>query len=245
MSDLELVGRILRESGFRRFQEFRELPAYWQNAVPKDYPPKGELDKRVQVPSFYGRDSISVAISWAGSSLGTFGQHLKETFVSIEPEELAAVGLIADAEDNEPKELLEREIGQIRTSASLPFPREPRLVSPGPPRLGTFLSPGLGTGTVEDLLIDCASLEFPDLLALANRFVLDGTSLIPLIPELKALGRHSGPEKATVSAMASLLKPGKSVHTSIADHRWISERTLALPGMALLKKFLEDLLAFR
>lgn len=243
--DLELAGRILAQSGFQRYRKLEDLPDFWRRIVPDKYPPKGELDKRVRVPSFFRRDPDSVAISWVGSQLDAFGKHFRESFATLDQAELTAIGILADADQNAAEDMAAR-IARVNQVTGLEFPAESGRVTAGRPRLGTFFSPGIGKGTVEDLLLDCAAVEFPGLLQLAGQFVSGAEALIPVHPEeLASLGHHSGPQRASVGAIASLLKPGKSVQASIQDHRWISDRTLALPRVALLAKFLNDLLAFR
>lgn len=101
-----------------------------------------------------------------------------------------------------------------------------------------------GQGTLEDLLLDAAASAYPKLLEAARHYVADaGTDPALQQGDLEEFRKPAGPKKATAAAMASLLKPGKSIQVSIQDNRWLEPASLKLPRINTLQKFLEDLLA--
>jgi hypothetical protein len=62
--------------------------------------------------------------------------------------------------------------------------------------------------------------------------------------DLRELRKPAGRQKAVVSSIASVLKPGRAIQVSIQDNRWLSSRTLAEPKVALLRQFLRDLIQY-
>jgi hypothetical protein len=55
--------------------------------------------------------------------------------------------------------------------------------------------------------------------------------------------KNFDPEKALVATVVSVLKPGKTNTTSIADNNWVSEQTQQqVPALANFIQFLSELL---
>jgi hypothetical protein len=61
--------------------------------------------------------------------------------------------------------------------------------------------------------------------------------------ECRDLAKPAGKDKAVVAAVASVLRPGKSVQVSIQDNRWISEpEKLAVSEITALQEFVTGLI---
>ncbi len=103
-------------------------------------------------------------------------------------------------------------------------------------RSGVFSFPGRGqSGTIEDVLLPIAQRRFGNLSDHAARYVREW------IPDESSdyteLAKPSGQKKAELSAMAALLKPGKSINASIDDQKWISN-PVDIPELVPLIEFL-------
>ena len=59
---------------------------------------------------------------------------------------------------------------------------------------------------------------------------------------LEEIRRPAGTTKAVINAIASVLKPGKAIQTSIQDNRWVRDAGLAVPAVAEVSAFLRTLL---
>lgn len=98
-------------------------------------------------------------------------------------------------------------------------------------------------GTLEDLLLACGERAYPDLYPKATAFVESAAIELAKLPsrEREEFAKAAGPNKATVAAMAALLKPGKSIQVSIQDNAWLSSATLGLNVLKPSLDFLSDL----
>jgi len=76
-------------------------------------------------------------------------------------------------------------------------------------------------GTLEDLLLNCAEIEYTDLLSLSNDYIEEIGSTY------KAKWSRSDDKKVLIGWITNVLKPGKSNQVSINDNNWISKRTIS------------------
>jgi hypothetical protein len=231
------VARILRISGFSLFGgRERDLDPFWGKFVPV-YPRSGNLYDRLDMPSILHNETHSVALYAGGGD--SLGQRLAATLAN-HPEyikETHAIGIIADADNNTPDSVSARYHSALQSV--LPgFPRLPGVVVAGSQRLGVYVLPdNAATGVLDHMLIECGRVVYPDMLAAAQTYV-DGADA-----EHKHGWKPFDEQKATVAAVASILKPGKTNTVTISDNDWISERTLAnVPSLRELHGFLRGLL---
>jgi len=111
------------------------------------------------------------------------------------------------------------------------------------PRFGVFILPdNQNQGTLESILIECAETKYPDLLKSATKYIegIDHTKLTT--KDLKDFHKPAGRNKAIISAISSILKPGKAIQVSIQDNKWINEESVRLHSMTLIKDFINDLI---
>ncbi len=92
--------------------------------------------------------------------------------------------------------------------------------------------------------MQCAEQNYDHLLNLAENYLenLDQNRIES--SELKELKKPAGENKAKISIIASILKPGKSIQISVQDNNWINEKTLILPNIILIREFIANLLNF-
>jgi hypothetical protein len=247
--DVEFVGRFLKLQGLKRVQQKPALAPFWIPLLPKTWPPKDSTDllARVPVPVFFQGGDISVAIDSANGD----GQLLTNTIRSWQTLDqpggvgLHAIGIVLDA-DQEVAEKRFARISQGLAEAGLPQALAPGQVVPGPPRVGIFVLPdNVNSGTLEDLLIDCAGTQYPQLLASARTYIDSVKAEVHTYEKSDVVDfrKPAGRQKALVGAMGSVLRPGKAIQVSIQDNRWVEGDALELPRVKRFREFVEALLA--
>ena len=245
--DVEFVGRLLKPHGLERVRFFEKLAAYWHRLVPTNFPHKGDLLARVPVPIFFESAEVSLAVHAAGSD-SQIPKTVGDTLQVILPAPPDAVGIILDADSKlMPAARFTKLHGELSQLAlGLNLPAQSGAITSGAPRCGIFVLPdNLNPGTMEDLLLECAALNYPGLLTAAQALVAQVQPTDPSFTEedMKDFLKPAGRNKATVASIVGVLKPGKAVQTSIQDNRWLEAQALSLPRILTVRQFLKDLLA--
>ncbi len=151
--------------------------------------------------------------------------------------DIHAFGLVLDADRITPQQKAIKYVNELRAF----YPSlvdEPGKIVAGKSRTGIYVLPdNKRRGTLDNILVDCATIIYPDHKVGAIQF-LDGVG--------NAHKSHWGPfdrEKAMVGTIVSVLKPGMSNTPSIAQDHWICEKTVnGVAEVELLDEFLKDLL---
>lgn len=247
--DIEFVARLLKPFGFLRVKALDDLDPYWVPLVPKEFPPDGDLLKRVPVPIFFQTATHAVAIESA-IGISNIAARAEETLTFIQgikqtPPE--AVSMILDADEGKApparfadlvKDLTGRGVvSQANVPANLGN------VTAGNPRWGIYVLPdNQSEGTLENILLECADQVYPNLKAGADTFVkgIDRTKLNS--GERDGTKNAAGLNKAWIGCMSSVLRPGKAIQVSIQDNRWLDGATLNLPRVQAVTTFLQQLL---
>lgn len=249
--DLEFVGRFLKLHGLKRVQDKLKLDPFWIPLLPKSWPsPLGSTDllKRVPVPVFFQSPDVSVAIDSVigDSQLLRSTINTRGTVEQPGGEALHAIGVVLDSDEDEPALARFAKIAKGLAAEKLPLMTTPGQVVAGPPRLGIFVLPdNAAAGTLEDLLIECAEKQYPQLLASARTHVDSLKAEVPpyeksdLVDFLKPAGR----KKAIVGSIGSVLRPGRAIQTSLQDNRWVDGDALELPRVKMFRAFVDALLA--
>lgn len=247
--DVEVIGRLIKPSGLKRVQFEDKLDGYFRPLIPRQFPSAGDLLKRVEVPTFFASPSHVLAVRSAGGDSKLVAA-LRGTRLLSDNAQGVSIGIILDADSSEPatrvaelkKSLLADD--EVRHLADLPPPGE---VNKKAPRRGVFVLPdNCSQGTVEDLLLEAAEINYPVLLKTAQTF-LDAVQSHEVRStldsgDLKDLDKPAGVKKANLSAMCSVLRPGKAIQNSIQDNRWLADAALTQPRIAALRQFLLELL---
>jgi hypothetical protein len=242
--DLEVVARLLKPLGIKRITLLKHLDPYWDALVPRKFPHGDDLLKRVPVPVFFKGAERSLAIHAAGGDT-RIASSVEETLITLAAPP-RAIGAILDADvAATPAERHASLQQKLSASTSVRLPDTPGKVAPGPPRCGAFVLPDNTTrGTLEDLLLECASTSYPSLLGAARALVggidPDDESFVPA--DMVDFTKPAGRNKATLACIAGVLRPGKAVQVSIQDNRWLDGAALELPRIAALRAFVYDLL---
>jgi hypothetical protein len=244
--DVAFLGRLLQTSlGFEWVFKESELDPAWKRILPTKWPHDGSLRPSVPAPSFYrhlGSGTSAAVVNAQGIS--ELAKRLKthRNALDLDGVRLDAVGVVLDADARETPTRRFNRMADALTETGFPRPAAAEVVA-GAPRTGVFVLPGGGApGTLEELLLECSALVYPTLRSHAERFV-DGLdrSADFVADELEDLDAPAGRHKAVVAAMGAILKPGKPIQATLEDHRWIDSRTLKLPRISALLKFLSGL----
>jgi len=235
--DQAFVGKVLKLLGFQSFNgQESELEPFWRNFIPP-YPRQGDLYKRLDMPSIWWNDTLSVAIySGEGSKLG---RNVKATFAN-HPEyktDIAAFGIVADSDKKHP-DTVARDYSQQFQNDFPGFPNQAGFCQQGPPRTGIYVLPdNQQQGVLDNLLCECGNVVYPEVMNCALAYLNELS---------EGHKNHWGPfddKKALVATVVSVLKPGKTNTTSIADNNWVSEQTQQqVPALANFIEFLSQLL---
>jgi hypothetical protein len=241
--DLEFVARFLKPHGLTRVTRLSSLDEYWLKLVPKQFPYEDDLARRVPVPVFFHGDNLAIAIGVAGGD-SRIVSHVEET-LAVLSERPSAIGIILDADvDDTPRGRFDsvlRGLAKLGSLASLPS--DPGQVTDSEQRVGIFVLPdNVSQGTLEGLLIECAALNYPSLLAAANNLVASVRPAVFAKRDMEEFLKNAGAAKATVSCVASVLKPGKAVQNSIQDNRWVHGAAHDIPRIAAFGRFVKKLL---
>lgn len=243
--DAELCYRLLSTSGLKRVQRLSLLEPVFEPLVPTKFPHGDDLQKRMPVPLFLQNEQWAIAVhSAVGDS--RLVNALEETLALLPAQNWAGVGLMLDADhDGSPAQRFDAVIQTMQSKhLGLPLPQQPGQVIAGTPRMGVYVLPdNHETGTLEDLLLDSAAIQFAHLLPLARQYVMD-TQAKGQLPasHLADFAKPSGHNKAVVGAMAAVFRPGKAVQVSIQDNDWLRGPALDLPRIRAVQLFLQQLL---
>jgi len=231
--DQAFISKLLKQQRLSKFNGKRDsVDPFWEKFIPI-YPKNGMLYDRLDMPSIFFSPTHSVAIyQGEGSNLC---KNLKGRIKEHDPymKDIHAFGLVLDADTTT--------VQQKATEYATEFPEyypslvgEPGKILSGRPRTGIYILPdNIKQGTLDSILVDCATVTYPRHKAGAIQF-LDG---------LDNAWRRFDREKAIVATIVSVLQPGASNTPSIAQDRWICEETVnGVAEVALLGEFLKDLL---
>ena len=240
--DVEFVYRLLSPFGLKRVQWQKELDRFLLRLVPKEYPPGGDLQKRMPVPLFLQSQSHAIAVQ---SAIGDsrLAETVEESAAEIDFPQLTGVGVILDTDSEIPAVQRFAAVKHAMLAKGFVFPDRAGEVLAGPPRFGVFVLPDNSSpGNLEDLLIECAQEVYPQLLSSARTHVAAAMTDATLLKgDGEDLTRNQVRNKAIVGAIATVLRPGKAVQASIQDNRWFRDANLNLPRVKSVQSFLANL----
>lgn len=241
--DVEALGRLLSTLGAKRVQSIDKLDPYWSRLVPRIFPYEGDLLRRVPVPVFFQADKFSVAVHSA-IGISEISKVTKASLANLD-ELPAAVGVVVDADDRSASDVWNEILAGM---SEYDFGQAPGQAGVSEPRAGVFVLPNNEShGTHETILLKCGEKVYPELIGGARDWIekLDpeNNSIFVTANERKYFAKPAGKIKAVVAAVASVLRPGRSVQVSIQDNRWLSDtEALSIPEVAALQAFVSELI---
>lgn len=239
--DVEFACRLLKDRAkLSRVAREDQLEAQLRHLVPKKFPHDGDLLKRVPVPTFLQNDELAIAVHSAGSD-SKLANCLRDTFSLLPIEDFSAVGVLIDSDSKQLPAARHASLLAELNGSSLSLPDQPGVVVKGKPRSGVYVLPdNQALGTLEDLLLACGEVAYPDHLQAARDFLAAAMPHCPK-PSHKDLHLPAGQKKALVGAVATLLRPGKAVQVSIQDNDWLGTESLKLAQLQQFTAFLDEL----
>jgi hypothetical protein len=240
--DQAFTGKVLKLLGWKDFGEElkgleSQLDPFWRKFIPV-YPKKGNLYKRLDMPSLLFNDTISVAIyAGEGSNLVTNLDDI--LFANSEYKtNLAAFGIVADCDKSTPDRIVEPYANKFR-SYFPNFPARPGVVDTNSPRTGIYVLPdNQQQGVLDTLVCECGEIAYPAYMERARSYLDKFTEEDQKLLKLKNFDL----DKALVATVVSVLKPGLTNTVSIAQNDWVSKQTQEVPALAKFIEFLRELL---
>jgi hypothetical protein len=238
--DIEFLIQLLKSYGLKRITRLTKVDSFWKKLVPTTFPINDDLMKRVPVPAFLQNNEVSVALHSA-NGITNISKTIEESFASILSSQIFGVGIFLDADDTQsPKQRFELMTSEL-SNRNLPFPDVLGEVVQSSPRCEVFIAPNnRDEGTLENLLLECANKNYPDLLNLATSYITAINAGQLTDKDVEEFKKPAGQNKAIISSISSILKPSKSLQVTLQDNRWIDENTMALDSIRGVKKFLEN-----
>ena len=256
--DSSVAGTVIRRNGlnFKSISLRTEVDSYWNNLIPTSFPGENEDGEpefgQIKVPDFFKNTDQILAIQFAGG-IDKIPRLLKDDLDLLGANQPDAIGIIIDADSTDAVAAyaaLKTEIEKLKPGITLP--ELPGGIFDGLPKVGVFVLPNnQKQGTLEDTMLECAGVAYPQLVPIANTAVdLASTAFganpdwLPA-PEHKDFKKPAGPNKVRVSMIGSVMKPTYAIANSYRQQNWINKDTLELPLLGQLSTFLTLLLSER
>jgi len=218
-----------------------DLDTFLRPLIPREYPPGGDLQKRMSTPLFLQSTTHAVAIHSATGDTRLV-QTVQENLGLLNAAQLTGVGILLDADRDKTVSAAARYtvIQEKMQAISLPLTGAAGAVTDSGPKRGCFVLPDNSSeGTLEDILLGCAQVVYPTLLQSAAIHVGAAMKDTTLTNEdQEHIRKPSGRSKAVFGSVASILRPGKAMQVSIQDNRWLRGPTLSLPHVKAVQDFL-------
>lgn len=233
--DAEVVARILKIKGFSHLRKKSVVDIFWHKIIPKIFPPNDDLLERIPVPMFYKNGESEVALySCNGiSKIEAAYKNIRDS-VYVQFSGISSVYVIVDC-DNRPEADVRKEIVNL-----LSFPvSDKSILNVQGVNYGLYILPNNSDkGTIEKLLLECAEIQYTAVLNNAKNFVdtIDFTKLSN--EDKKEIEKPFGKEKAILGAVATILKPAKSLPVSICDNEWITDKTMTQKTLSELADYI-------
>ena len=245
--DAECIARLLDSAGYGRITRIENLPSVYRNLFSPSFPREGlGLDQPHEVPHFRrNAEGCIVAMIPAGGD----SKLASSLMAGIEAFKRApdAIGFLLD-DDREPSPTIRHgkllaSVKESEALRSLQFPAAPGAVHAGPPRTGVFVMPdNQQPGTLEMVLLEAGSVAYDLQLRAAQQFVEQFPADGLIAGDLAEGGKPSGKKKQIIGCVAAMLKPGRTLQTSLHDNRWLTGDALDKPLVLELRRWLHPLL---
>jgi hypothetical protein len=253
--DASFLGQLLKARGFATATKLSLVPLDWQVLFPKVFPMDGEtLERVMRFPEIFTRDDLVVGITTAGSDSRLIST-LRSVIDAMGTSMLVGVAVFIDIDKQDAETRfasVQKQIIAMNNAAleegqpgyPIVVPKKPGVIEGGAPQVGVFLFPdNCQPGALEDILVACAQTNHPQIASAAIALVADIDKACPIgQADLKHLRSGMGKSKATVGTIATLLKPGASVASSLAQTNWLAHPALEHKFVSSADAFLGALL---
>lgn len=245
--DVEFIGRLLKiAANATRIIYKDKVDSFWHPLLPTRFPQFTTQDivKRINIPAFFQNEDLSVAVHPIAEK-GLFFKSFDAACIAISnfKTKIKSLGIFADSDFNGSIQSKHDSITD-QFSKEVNFPQKPGEINSSSPSSGVFLFPNnKDHGTIEDLLIECCELEYNHLLKNADNFLTNIDLNTLCSNDKKEIYHPAGLNKATLGAIASIIKPGKAIQMAIQDLQIVTPKTTsqcnAVEALNFIKKLLE------
>lgn len=245
--DIEFIAHFFRLFRFRRVQYLAQLENFWKRLIPTSFPFEDDLLRRVPIPIFFENDTHSIAIHSANGD-SNIARIAIESINALPTGKIIGYGffLDTDSQKSPTQRFSDFKTKLMEQSFPFPIPDNPGEMIAYDPKVGIYIIPdNQNQGTLENILIDVAQINYQGLLSSANNYI-NGIDLSQLLPEdLEEFNKPAGRNKAIVASLSGVLRPGKSIQVSIQDNRWLTGDAMNLPKVNNILDFLVSLFTLR
>ena len=246
--DIKFIRRLLEPMAMTAVQMLDDLDDFYNPKMIPDYPPNGNIEIRVPIPAFYRGQDHCIAVQQAGGD-SQLVEQLRNLTKAYYLDDFVGIGVLLDKDLNESVAERFAEIAGGFAKLNYEIVGGAGSVTKGEPNRGVFVLPNNHSdGALEDIMLDIAKSTYPGLLASAQSYVDsaigDETLTSDDLKDLKRANgtiKESGEKKAMVATIASALRPGRAVSTSIHDNRWFRGENLDRGDVKAVQQFLVDL----
>ena len=244
VNDAAFVGRLLRTSfGLSSVTTRDSLPSAWRPLVPNQFPhePSASISRlSVPYPVFFmgdSEDDLVAIVNGEGvdQAVEKLDTHLRRAEQEDGAARPTAVGVVVDG-DNNPAARFAEAADSLMKIGLLP-PSQPCCVDGSSPRVGIYVLPGSNLkGRLEDVLLDCARVVWPELTACCDRFLTDAEKLLSP-KQLRKFDR----DKSLTGALSAVMRPQRPLAAMISDCEWLGPAVQNRPQIHAFHGFLETL----
>jgi len=233
------------------------VPADWKILCPKTFPMDGEtLERVMRFPEIFTQThgDLTIGITTSGGDDRLIST-LRSVIDAMGPAALAGIAVFVDTDKHDADARFAWIQGQITATNKaaldegqpgypIAVPRKAGAMEGSAPPIGVFMFPdNLQRGALEDILLECARINHPDIAAAAVAVVRDLDKNRPVDhADLKALRAGMGKGKAMAGIVANLLRPGVSLASSLAQTKWLAQPAFKHALVSGVDGFLEALL---
>jgi len=239
--DVAFAQRILKYLfPLEEVKEYKYLDSAMVNLVPKSFPHKGDLKKRVPVPTFLQNAHVCIAVHAAGGE-SEIPRTVKDSLGMLEGADVYSVGAILDTDSEKSAEIRASEFVAALNKLDIQFPSMPGTVLNNLGKKGFYILPDNNSpGTLEDILLETGEIQYKFLMDAAKHY-LGTISAACVGGDYKEFNKPAGSKKALIGAVSSVLKPGKAVQNSIQDNDWVRGAALNVPSVCAFSNFMSSL----
>lgn len=227
--DVEAVSKVLRLRGYTDRDNINDIPEALHFFIPKQYPfnEEGHMERGVPRPSFLMKEEKWAVIVNAGG-ISKIVKKLSDSLSAMHIglfQMLCGIAIIADMDNSDQAARQSDFVGQMMSEMEefqiehIAQGKIEIIGEPGNcPVFFYFFPDNYSEGTLEMLLIEGARMNYSDLLGDAQKYIEKAKKNYPL--------QNYDELKATVGAIANVLKPGKANQVSIHDNHWFTADSL-------------------
>lgn len=248
--DTSLIGHIIKHNKWGVHVKNRnDVSKVWNSTIPERFPFNGDvLDRITPVPDFYEGDNLSVAIKTSGGDSKMAGI-VADTLAFMEikvHDALDGVLVVLDADAKSASDKIRHFLDELNSNPSVEVNKgKISVLKPKSPvkfNLSCYCFPdNVGPGTIEDILIECGKIQYPEWIKLSEAYVDEAVKAGYKEADITKVSNR---KKAIVGCVTNIMKPAKAIQTSISDNKWITGATISSVKNLIaledaLKNFLE------